>query len=76
MSSRTNSKKRSNTPVAFLPPASAKNSGSTIKGLEMAMPGRNIAWKVASMLQVMGDSSTLKQVFANLIGHAVKYSAA
>ncbi len=46
-----------------------------IKGLEMATRGRNIVWKIAPLPRAQGDPSLLKQVFANLIGNAVKYSS-
>ncbi len=46
----------------------------TIKGLEMAIKGRNINWKIASLPKVQGDAAMLKQVFSNLLGNAVKYS--
>ncbi|MEK7795799.1 MAG: PAS domain S-box protein, partial [Candidatus Hydrogenedentota bacterium] len=47
----------------------------TIRGLEMATRGRNIVWKVAPLPPVLGDPSMIKQVFANLIGNALKYSS-
>jgi signal transduction histidine kinase len=47
----------------------------TIRGLEMATQGRNIEWKIAPLPLVLGDSTVLKAVFANLIGNAVKYSS-
>jgi PAS domain S-box-containing protein len=47
----------------------------TIRGLEMATRGRHIVWRTAALPPAIGDPSLLKQVFANLIGNAVKYSS-
>jgi signal transduction histidine kinase len=46
----------------------------TIRGLEMALTGRKIVWQMAPLGTVVGDPALLKQVLANLIGNAVKYS--
>ncbi|RPH49497.1 MAG: PAS domain-containing protein [Desulfobacteraceae bacterium] len=36
--------------------------------------GRNIGWKIGSLPEVYGDSAMLRQVFANLISNAFKYT--
>jgi light-regulated signal transduction histidine kinase (bacteriophytochrome) len=43
-------------------------------GLELATRDRTIQWKVAALPRVQGDAAMLRQVFANLLGNAVKYS--
>jgi PAS domain S-box-containing protein len=45
-----------------------------VRSLDIAARGRTIAWKIAPLPQVMGDPALLKQVLANLLGNAVKYS--
>ena len=47
---------------------------TTVRGLEMTIAGRNIEWVVAPLPEVLADATTLKQVFVNLIGNAIKYS--
>jgi light-regulated signal transduction histidine kinase (bacteriophytochrome) len=45
-----------------------------IRGLEMAIHGRHIVWRIAPLPRVVGDATLLKHVLTNLIDNAIKYS--
>jgi light-regulated signal transduction histidine kinase (bacteriophytochrome) len=46
----------------------------TLRGLETAMRGRKIVWKIPSLPSVQGDSPMLKLALLNLLGNAVKFT--
>jgi len=47
---------------------------NSIRDLETSTRGRNIGWTIAPLPSVTGDRAMLKQVFANLLGNAMKYT--
>jgi signal transduction histidine kinase len=44
------------------------------RDLEPDLEGRNVVWSISPLPEVSGDESLLRQVWANLLGNAVKYS--
>lgn len=49
-------------------------SDETIQSLEPDTRSRNIRWIIGELPVVQGDFAMLRQVFANLLGNAVKYT--
>ncbi|HZF00842.1 MAG TPA: PAS domain S-box protein [Methylomirabilota bacterium] len=45
-----------------------------VDSLQTEIQGRRIVWKIDTLPQVEADAAMLRQVWANLIGNAVKYS--
>lgn len=45
-----------------------------LRGLHLATRDRRIEWKIESLPRVIGDFAMLRQVFANLIDNAIKYT--
>lgn len=47
---------------------------ATIEDEQRVAAGRDIVWQVATLPAVVGDAAMIKQVLANMIGNAVKYT--
>jgi PAS domain S-box-containing protein len=52
----------------------AQMAESAVRDLGAEVQGRDIEWKIGLLPEVRADASMMRQVFANLLANAVKYS--